>query len=344
LSKGDFVRLALPLDVTGRAVFGPSNSTGRVHQALVAGVALVGAGLVAVGPSAPSLPDIQHRAVQLSSTGAGLVDPASVFSTAYENLQTLAAALEANPSPVVDQLIALNQAYENQINMALQGVETGLEKAINGFISSHGNFHAGLAETLQTITTYLQQGDLFDAYATFDGYSLEALEQITKPLGTILAIPGEISQTFTNVLNSELTFNSLSNLVEGFTAPSITETIEATQVFDAIEADLAAGNATAAFTDITNAPTELLGAYLNGAEFDFGMGPFEFPGLLSFATAAGEEAGGLQQLLLNIPEQLATALGATSTDTASTLTHFLDPNLPTDITSMMDPTSLLGVT
>lgn len=80
---------------------------------LTAGVALVGAGVIAVTPVAPTPPDIQTRAVQLA---AAVDDPAEVFAPVFEAasamIETALAYQLSNPAP------ALQQFVKNQVENA----------------------------------------------------------------------------------------------------------------------------------------------------------------------------------------------------------------------------------
>ncbi|MEV0671024.1 hypothetical protein [Mycobacterium sp. NPDC050441] len=75
---------------------------------LTAGVALVGAGVIAITPVAAPPPEIQTHAVQLSATA--IDNPIEVFSPVFERVDTLVQqAIQAqidNPFPIVNGLIA----------------------------------------------------------------------------------------------------------------------------------------------------------------------------------------------------------------------------------------------
>ena len=88
-----------------------------VRPYATAGVALVGAGVIAVGTTAPPLPDIhfpglglaRHASVEL----AALVDPITaytqLFTNTFANLSALGGEILANPTPIL-QRIATNTA------------------------------------------------------------------------------------------------------------------------------------------------------------------------------------------------------------------------------------------
>jgi hypothetical protein len=90
-----------------------------VRPYATAGVALVGASVIAVGPIVPPLPDIQvhNPAAHL----AVLADPfqayTQVFQEAVANLQPILATAAANPTPILTQVLK-NQIASLQVILA----------------------------------------------------------------------------------------------------------------------------------------------------------------------------------------------------------------------------------
>jgi hypothetical protein len=303
----------------------------RVHspdstkRLLIAALALLGAGLVAVNPSTPSLPTVQHRAVQLT---AGEQDWSQVLTTAEDNLTTLESEAATANSDLSSALGTELGGYETQISTAFTGAETGLQNSIDGgwygsddgyvfglFGGTVTNPATGISETgstLQEITTALDQGNLLNAFSYFDTWSLETLDHTLKPLlsplldetshgVTTLSIPTELSQLQTNLLETFGTYNELKALSDAVLSPELSVAFGLSTDLDGIATDLSSGDYTQALTDIGNLPSDLSGDFLNGW-LDPVPGAEAFPGLIT-------DAGLLDELLVTWPEQLVTALG-----------------------------------
>ncbi|MGB6516703.1 MAG: hypothetical protein WBF57_27705, partial [Mycobacterium sp.] len=210
-----------------------ADSINRANRLLVAGAALAGAGLIAVNPVAPTLPNVQHRAVQLT---AGEEDWAQVLATAEDNLTTLeseAATANSDLSSVVGTELS---GFETVISSAITGTEAGLQNSIEGgwwgdddgfvfglFGGSVTDPDTGVTETgstLQEITTALGQGNLLSAFSYFDAWELETVDHTLFPLlspfvtefnddtgVTTLSIPDQLLQTFTNEYTSFVSYS-----------------------------------------------------------------------------------------------------------------------------------------
>src|ERR1700761_2964250 len=191
------------------------------RKVLIAGVALAGAGLIAANPGAPTLPNVQHRAVQLT---AGEEDWSQVLTTAEDNLTTLESEAATANSDLSSSLSTELSGFETQISTALTGAESGLENAFyGGWYGSDDGYVFGLfggtvtdtangvsetGSTLQEIATALDQGNLFDAFSYFDTWSLEfadhTLRYLVEPFlsvtshgATTQSLAAELLQTFT---------------------------------------------------------------------------------------------------------------------------------------------------
>jgi hypothetical protein len=303
----------------------------RVHspdstkRLLIAGLALLGAGLVAVNPSTPSLPTVQHRAVQLT---AGEQDWSQVLTTAEDNLTTLESEAATANSDLSSALGTELGGFETQISTAFTGAETGLQNSIDGgwygnddgyvfglfggTVTDPANGISETGSTLQEITTALDQGNLLNAFSYFDTWSLETLDHTLKPLlsplldetshgVTTLSIPTELSQLQTNLLETFGTYNELKALSDAVLSPELSVAFGLSTDLDGIATDLSSGDYTQALTDIGNLPSDLSGDFLNGW-LDPVPGAEAFPGLIT-------DAGLLDELLVTWPEQLVTALG-----------------------------------
>ena len=101
----------------------------HTNRFLVAGVALVGASLIAVNPVTPTLPAVRHIAVQLTS---GEQDWTQVFATAEDNLTALeseAATANTDLSTAISNEFG---GYGDQLSSALSNFETNVGDVFYG--------------------------------------------------------------------------------------------------------------------------------------------------------------------------------------------------------------------
>jgi hypothetical protein len=317
----------------------------RANQFLLASIAMVGAGLIAANPVAPSQPDIQHRAVQLT---AGEQDWTQVLATAEDNLTTLESEAATANSDLSSAISTELSGFETQISSALSGAETGLENAFyGGWYGSDDGYVFGLfggsvtdtangvtetGSTLQEIATALEQGNLFDAFSYFDTWSLEfadhTLRYLVEPFLSVTShgvttesIAAQLLQTFTNVYEEFGTYTNLKDFSDALLSPPLGVAFGLTGDLDTIATDLSSGNIDQALTDIGNLPSDLTGDVINGYVDPYSNGE-PFAGLLA-------SGGVLDELLVTFPEQLATALGeSTAPESADAVASTL-PDLAT---------------
>jgi hypothetical protein len=246
-----------------------------------------------VNPVAPSLPDVQQRAVQLASA-----DWSQVLTTAGDNLDSLVNEISADPFPILTQIGNNLSGYADTISTSLQNSFDGMEKVINGDPGDPVRL-PGLEETLQTVSSDLQQGQYFDAFSAYDVFGLEALKFIFKPLAPILGIPDEIVQNVANlshelfsadlVGDDPIVYENLKEATRALSSPFI-------GAFFAIAQD--AQNHP---QDASSLPAEVANAFLNGFTYPGQEEPFA--GLLT-------DDGPLGYLLVSLPQEIAAALGA----------------------------------
>jgi hypothetical protein len=296
---------------------------------LLAGVALMGACLIVANPAAPTLPNVQHRAVQLTS---GEEDWSQVLTTAEDNLATLEGEATTANSDLSSAISTYLSGLDGQVTADFESAETGVQQAISGgwygdddgyvfglFEGSLTDPNNGVTETgstLQEISTALDQGNLFNAFAYFDTYSLEAFDHIVHPLidpfltdtddagNTTLPIPGELLQTLTNVYDQFFSYDNVVTLGNALLSPEISAALALTGDLDTIGTDFSSGDDTQGLTDLENLSSDVTGALLNGYTqtnpIDGSSEPFT--GLLNTGSV-------LYELLVDGPTQLATALG-----------------------------------
>lgn len=302
---------------------GSSNSATRWRSYLAVGVVMAGAGLIAVNPVAPVGTtmdfDVMHRDVRLTTAAADLAaatDPftewASVITAAVTNIQQIGGEIQADPLPVLAQVIANQLAFGETLDTNLQSVLS----TVNTTVSDE------LPQALQTLISGIDAGDIGSAVNNFTSGLLGDLFPTLFPLSTILDIPGEIAQNLANVVTNQLPNVGLEFLLAPVGLLFGTSQAIADDSQSIVEA-LDAGQYSTALTDLLNMPAIATGAFLNGydvtATYDIG-----YDGLL---TSAESDLGGgiIDQLLVQIPQQIATTLadGSTPATLAGDLTALL---------------------
>jgi hypothetical protein len=288
------VQLALPTDVAGRSLTRPVIAN-RTTCALLAGVALAGASLMAFAPAGgPTLPTVQHHEVQLVDVWENPIDPATVFTTALANIDNIQTAI--GNVPLNDALTDLFTGYGDRL-------ANSFEVSANAFQELAEQFPT----TLQTSLNFLADGQFVEAYSEFNSFGLFGLEDLAAPLYDLVSsrrgegILNDLAQQTYNVINALSTRGDVNGFAEALLGPSITANFETALIADNIEEALNAGDYNGAFNDLLNAPSQILGAYLNGADFPFGQE--EFPGILS-------PEGPFQFLFVTLPTQIADAISA----------------------------------
>ena len=310
----------------------------HTNRFLVAGVALVGASLIAVNPVTPTLPAVRHIAVQLT---AGEQDWTQVFATAEDNLTALESEAATANSDLSTAISTEFGGYGDQLSGALSNLETNVGDVFyGGWYGSDDGYVFGLfggsvtgpdgtetGSTLQEIATALEQGNLFNAFSYFDTWSLESTDHtlrylvepflsVTSHGSTTESTIAQLLQTFTNLYEEFGTYTNLKDFSDALLSPPLGIVFGLSQDLDGIATDLSSGNIDQALTDIGNLPSDLTGDVLNGYVDPYSNGE-AFAGLLA-------SGGVLDELLVTFPEQLATALGeATAPESAAAVTTAL---------------------
>jgi hypothetical protein len=343
------VQLAISPDTTDGAVgSGPPSPATRLRPYLAAGVAIVGASLIAVNPVGPPVAAIQERAVQLASLGAdeigdGLgtaaqgipadiatLNPFSewtnVLGTAFDNVGQIGDQILADPFPILSQSLTNQLGYADTISTSLQAVGQTLDQ----FVTGDGAYD--LVPTLQGAFADLAAGDVTGAAADINSILTSVTIGPALDLEPALEIPGEITTNLNNAVQSLL--DPLTVLILGLvsTPEGVIDTLgNSGQAF--VDA-AGAGEPLQALSALINTPAEAVGALLNGVP-DQG-----YVGLIEPA------AGFLQTLAVDLPQTIAQALGAPAADSASAaadLTTTLDPSVALgDPSALLDSTTTLG--
>ncbi|OBK05385.1 MULTISPECIES: hypothetical protein [Mycolicibacterium] len=254
------------------------------HPYLAAGVALIGAGAIAMSPVAPPMPDITVPAISSAEVSlSAAVDPieayTALFTNTFTNLQTLIDAELANPAPVLQQVIA------NQIS-SVQGLVAGLQGAGAGMAEIlDPNNPYGIPATLQLAFENLLAGDINGAVANTWGALLSPVLYAGLPLLT--PITAAIRQPIQNLLNVVDTQTAIIFPVLGLINVGYGTVTAAGNVGQAIVDSIREGDPLGVASALVSSPAVIANAILNGDETGGGiLGPGL--GLLSTLRQARE--------------------------------------------------------
>jgi hypothetical protein len=260
-----------------------------------AGIALVGASVIAVTPLAPPVPDVHlptlpsYAAVELSAFTNPLDTWASVLAATLTDVGALGQAIAENPAPILRQVIANQMANANTLAAIGQTVATNI-----GNLLDPGN-PSSIPGFLQKAVSQAAAGDVRGAIdSVYSGLIVFPAFLIGFPL---LQTYGVVNTTAENiqkfvaelpglvaVAGMDFAFGTLGS-IKGALQDSAQGIVDAVQ----------AGDIETAASVALNAPAALIGAALNG------YAPFGKSGLL------GED--GPIRAIVNWQEHAAEAIG-----------------------------------
>ncbi|WP_160110844.1 hypothetical protein [Mycolicibacterium houstonense] len=286
---------------------------------LTAGVALVGAGAIAVSPLAPPAPDVQVPAIDASSAAVNLTAAANplqlwadVIGATVENLGGLGEQFSADPAPILRQIIANQLHSANILATSTQKLAEGLALALdpNYFMS----FPAALKQSFELIAA----GDLQGGLSTLPTSILMLGLPLLDFVGNQWA-PGAwsvIAQPFTNLANlvTKLPEGTPALLLNGLISPLAATAAASGYTLENLVSAATDGDAIGFVSALVNSPATITGALLNGFEIDNGDGmpPTVFTGLLN--PQDGFLPGGAISTVLNTLSQIADSLATPGAD------------------------------
>jgi len=262
-----------------------------VRPYATAGVALVGASVIAVAPMAAPLPDVHIPSLHASAPVelAAFVNPitewVNVITTTVANLGGLGQEIAANPAPILTQIIANQIGYVGDLTKAAQDLVTALQTQLSQ-----------LPATLQTAFGQLAAGNIFGAVDTVWSYALTTLiVGVGLPVleGVVPIVQGVVGNLNNVVQNGTLALLLLA--LAPIYPVNATVYAGAATAQDFVTA-LSTGDVVTALSDIINTPAILTGAFLNGfpASSSF-LDPAG--GLLTNPTAGGPGFGTIENIL-----------------------------------------------
>ncbi|ORA77033.1 hypothetical protein BST29_24145 [Mycobacterium malmoense] len=334
---------------------------------LAGGVALVGASLVAVNPITSNIAaNIQERAVRLTSTVtddigdlttnaattlAGSLDfndlasaataattgPITswidVFTNAVSNFSQIGQDYFADPLPVLSQFLINQFGYAGDLATGIQGVANALSN----------QFTTALPEAFHTAFGDITSGDLPAAAQTIN----EALTTVVLVAGLpllesgALNIPSKMAQNFANVVTSLTSFGTLLPLLEGVLGPPLGTIAAFADSGQSLIDAVGAGDTQGAITALLDTPANVAGAFINGYDASFGT---DYPGLLTPEGVTSFGVGPVYALLVEIPQQIAQAIGASAASSSAAAAMSLDPSsLATDLAAVFNPAAITDI-
>lgn len=271
-----------------------------VRSYLTAGVALAGAGVIAVSPVMPTPTDIQLPALPTSSaavTLSALTNPVDVWaqtlSTASANLQALGEQLLASDAPILRTVIS------NQVGNATV-VGNALQTYANNFTSTL----QGLPDALKAASDLISQGEITSAV---DGLTLSLLPAI---LGLLDVTNNTWSAVTTTTQNLANVIKAVPDIVTAVALPAAFPLLSVVNGLAATAEEVVkaanAGDTEGVANALINAPANLTDAFLNGKGTLLGIIPVA--GLLSPTSPLGALGSGPIASLLDIPKTITGVL------------------------------------
>ncbi|WP_131814290.1 hypothetical protein [Mycolicibacterium fortuitum] len=318
---------------------------------VTAGVAIVGAGIIAATPITAAAPEIQNRAVTLSAAvqpldlpspsdaspfaaaqaESSFVDPiarwAEVFELTSTNLTKLFQTALADPAPVLRQIIANQTGYA-----ALVG--DSLSTTVQNFINAATIY---IPEYLEEARIKFEAGDIMGVGNVMSRATL-TIASTLFPMLNLLSIPDQMVGNLSSVLE-ELTFKSFIDVgllgqvgmgfvtvVQGYVQFGAARIGQ--DLYDAVKT----GDMVKLVSTIINAPADTVSSILNGSYV-----PPRRPGAPGTWTSGlfspDRTYAPLRSFLVDIPKAIAAAItppaapatarlvnGTTSETTVSELT------------------------
>jgi hypothetical protein len=298
-----------------------------------AGIALVGAAVIAVQPVAPMLPDISVPGIHAAQVElAALANPADqwaqVVGAAIDNLGQLGQQVLADPAPVIQKIINNQLANSAVLGKAIDQASTAISTAVQG-----------LPAVLQTASEQLAAGNVSGAVQTIIGPVLPLALGIIDGVLTGYSVVTNTAQNLANVVAAVP--NLILPTLLAVTGPVISGINAVSDTAQNVVNGVTGGNVEAVVNALVGAPAQLTGAILNG----FGNGPLGLPspGLLSPLGDLGGLTAGTIAGLLSLRDTIAAALKPLANPTAQALDKTATTGTAVVDTTVSRPTVTLAV-
>ena len=223
---------------------------------VTAGIAVVGAGLVAVTPVTAPLPDVQVRNIALTASDLDVIGPwVDAFNTASANLTGDFQFFATAPAAALQQVI-VNQFTDvntlltgGSVSDVIEGIGTNLQNAFTAatFQGDFTDVEPFINSTLTGFHSIILQG--------FNGTGLAAE----------LGLLPELTSPTVDIVN--FTASPLSGVLFGMIGPLISPFVAALNSVEAVADNLtgSAADPDAALQALVSAPADIVGSLFNGA-------------------------------------------------------------------------------
>lgn len=275
-----------------------------VRPYTTAGVALLGASVIAISPVTPSMPDVQAMQRTVSSVGVELsaaVNPienwVQVFQKSVANLGAIGQQIADSPAPILSQIVA------NQI-AAFEDLKTR-------FDNNAGTIKLildGAPGAIATARGQLQSGDIVGAFDTFNNQiviplalaGVQAVSDLTRPLASAV---NNFAKAFATLPDA------VFQVILPMTFPLVSTINAAVQATQDVYDGVVARDPGAVINTLVNLPANLVDGFLNGSGTILGFLPA--PGLLTpYDPNFGFLASGPTASLIALRDVIAQAIGA----------------------------------
>lgn len=283
-----------------------------VRPYATAGVALVGASVIAISPLAPPLPDTQAMQRAVSSVSVELsaaVNPIEnwiqVFQTSAANLGAIGQQIADSPAPILSQIVANQMAAFEDLKTRLDN-NAGTVKLILD----------GAPNAIATARGQLQSGDIVGAFDTFNNQiviplalaGVQAVSDLTRPL---VSMVNNFAKAFATVPDA------VFQVILPMTFPLVSTINAAVQATQDVYDGVVAGDPAAVINTLVNLPANLVDGFLNGSGTILGF--IDAPGLLTpYSPDFGFLASGPIASLIALRDVIAQAIGAPLPTAAAT--------------------------
>ena len=283
-----------------------------VRPYATAGVALLGASVIAISPLAPPVPGVQAMQRAVSSVGVELSASANPIENWVQAFQKSAASLgaigqqiAASPAPILSQIVA------NQI-ASLKTLQT----AFNNNAGSLKLIFDGAPGAIDTARGQLESGDIVGAFDTINNsivipLALAGVQAVSDLTGPVVSTVNNFAKAFATLPGA--VFQVLLPMTFPLVS-TINVVVQATQdVYDGV----VASDPSAVVNTLVNLPANLVDGFLNGSGTILGF--INAPGLLTpYDPNLGFLGSGPIASLVQLRDVIAQAIGATPPATAAT--------------------------
>lgn len=282
-----------------------------VRPYATAGVALLGASVIAISPLAPPMPDVHAMQRTVSSVGVELsaaVNPienwVQVFQKSAANLGAIGQQIADSPAPILKQIV-LNQIA------SLKALQT----AFNNNAGTIKLILQGAPGAIDTARGQLQSGDIVGAFATINNQIVIPLALAGVQAVSDLTVP--LVNTVNNYAKAFATVpTAVFQVILPMTFPLVSTINAAVQATQDVYDGVVARDPGAVINTLVNLPANLVNGFLNGSGTILGF--INAPGLLTpYDPNFGFLASGPIASLIQLRDVIAQAIGATPPATAA---------------------------